>query len=1373
MKDGYTNQNSRQSCREDAFSIKNGVLVKYAGQETGVTVPDGVTKIAAHAFDSCTAVREVILPDSVQQIERFAFVHCLSLQHMQFGFGIRTIPAGCCQNLPALASITITGSLKQIETNAFRNCRLLSSVHVRAKRYRVPVTPEEKGYAYERQLMGYAPLFTWVESDSQALTDLSIDTGAFAGCERVDRAFWISRARSVAAGAFDCESPDESRNRQAGKQAAVPKPENERRKEMSVEALLLAKTGAMPEEAPLQAAIVEPEAEGEQPVAEPAAAVDTAGQAPVAESRKETPLFEGFFAQDGFIYREGSTEGKADVPVEQIKLSQSVAWALHRMREDHLYDHGPLLLSQALGLSEDKSRFLSRGNPNLEKIRKEFSEKLAAYLQSDEKATPCRNEEEREETWLFPEYEVEEGKIYNRLEGSVRPDAEIEVLGLGARGFRILVRENIRTVSQLLLCTEERLAGFAQMGQKTMEEIVEAVTDYLAGGGPGKPENSQTDYVIENGRIRHTGSGRLIDDAGIHSLGLHVRALGALQRNGIGTVSQLLFVSKEELMGMPNMGKKSVEEVCEAVNRYLTRPKDSLHETPAEKPAETVCCEADTRLTPDFIVDNGRIFRRDIDYEIEDGPVDMLGLGVRAANCLSRNAIFRLSQLVGMTEEELRALKFVGVQSADEIKQKLKAYVAVAPAKQDEDSGEGPKLSVCTEQDVLASYEKDPFALFTIEDIQAKLPDGVDPASVPAVVQTLLESGKMNRDQDRYGVVYETADGHIRRLLAHIPSTDKAYRFWNVLLNRLEGKTLEEIGQTLAISRERVRQLEKRALEALEREGQILEEDRYRYVYTTYRVEKEFVADFLQAPALWHYLSIRYKGGSRELEDALEDRHLSVSMRRHIERWVYRHCIYVDGTFLPARRNDIENYIAKVSCRDGVALEEFFSLYQAFLQEHHIHDERLALTEQTKRSRSNRLADSMHCLWKQNQRLRYYDIEGGDYTELLETLQLEQYADVEISTRKFLMDYPDLMKRYDIRDEYELHNLLKKIHAETRNPTLRFSRMPILIFGTFDCTAAVKEMLIALAPVSVNDLADALSRTYGHRKETVLANWLPRVSEYYHQGMCVADCDDMPQDHVETLKRCLTGDFYFLWEVRRLYRENVPGADLSLLTPYNLKKMGFFTGTSYILQHYPTAEAYFESLLLTDDVVDVAPLSKRYTGLSTYSGCLASLKHSRTIIEFEPYQYINRRRLEKLGVDKQALDRYGEDVWNFLTDGSYFSIQSLRQNGFQAELDTLGFGDLFYASLLKEDGRFAWQRVGNTVIFSPAGQAFSAREFLAALIEREESIDVGEFVRKLHDQYGVVMDRSDVLEKIKDSTVYFDKIMDKLYAGYEIYFEEI
>lgn len=34
---------------------------------------------------------------------------------------------------------------------------------------------------------------------------------------------------------------------------------------------------------------------------------------------------------------------------------------------------------------------------------------------------------------------------------------------------------------------------------------------------------------------------------------------------------------------------------------------------------------------------------------------------------------------------------------------------------------------------------------------------------------------------------------------------------------------------------------------------------------------------------------------------------------------------------------------------------------------------------------------------------------------------------MEITSLKLFRDYPDLMREYDIRDEYELHNLLKKL----------------------------------------------------------------------------------------------------------------------------------------------------------------------------------------------------------------------------------------------------------------------------------------------------------------------------------------------------------
>lgn len=97
---------------------------------------------------------------------------------------------------------------------------------------------------------------------------------------------------------------------------------------------------------------------------------------------------------------------------------------------------------------------------------------------------------------------------------------------------------------------------------------------------------------------------------------------------------------------------------------------------------------------------------------------------------------------------------------------------------------------------------------------------------------------------------------------------------------------------------------------------------------------------------------------------------------------------------------------------------------------------------------------------------------------------------IELSTRKFLIDYPDLMKRYDLRDEYEIHNLLKKIHAEKENPQMVFGRMPSLQFGVFDKDSAVKEILFAMAPVSLDDLAEMISLEYGTREDTIKANWL-------------------------------------------------------------------------------------------------------------------------------------------------------------------------------------------------------------------------------------------------------------------------------------------
>ncbi|WP_330380505.1 hypothetical protein, partial [Anaerostipes hadrus] len=103
-----------------------------------------------------------------------------------------------------------------------------------------------------------------------------------------------------------------------------------------------------------------------------------------------------------------------------------------------------------------------------------------------------------------------------------------------------------------------------------------------------------------------------------------------------------------------------------------------------------------------------------------------------------------------------------------------------------------------------------------------------------------------------------------------------------------------------------------------------------------------------------------------------------------------------------------------------------------------------------------------HCdyvLWNQWKRFRYYNIPELDFEELFSTLDLDQFEDIEFSTLKLFRDYPDLMQQYDIHDEYELHNLLKKIWP-SENGSIKFKKMPTIEIGTADPNNQVLDLLL-------------------------------------------------------------------------------------------------------------------------------------------------------------------------------------------------------------------------------------------------------------------------------------------------------------------------
>lgn len=65
-------QSIEQDTIPDGMTIEGTVVTKYAGTETSVTVPEGVTEIGSYAFLNST-VQEVTLPSTLTTIGEYAF----------------------------------------------------------------------------------------------------------------------------------------------------------------------------------------------------------------------------------------------------------------------------------------------------------------------------------------------------------------------------------------------------------------------------------------------------------------------------------------------------------------------------------------------------------------------------------------------------------------------------------------------------------------------------------------------------------------------------------------------------------------------------------------------------------------------------------------------------------------------------------------------------------------------------------------------------------------------------------------------------------------------------------------------------------------------------------------------------------------------------------------------------------------------------------------------------------------------------------------------------------------------------------------------------------------------------------------------------
>lgn len=92
-----------------------------------LTIPNSVTAIGDYAFEYCSSVNNIALPNSLQSIGKWAF-YGTSLTGIAFPSGLKKIGLGAFYQNPNFSSITIPDSVETISGWAFYGCSALQSL---------------------------------------------------------------------------------------------------------------------------------------------------------------------------------------------------------------------------------------------------------------------------------------------------------------------------------------------------------------------------------------------------------------------------------------------------------------------------------------------------------------------------------------------------------------------------------------------------------------------------------------------------------------------------------------------------------------------------------------------------------------------------------------------------------------------------------------------------------------------------------------------------------------------------------------------------------------------------------------------------------------------------------------------------------------------------------------------------------------------------------------------------------------------------------------------------------------------------------------------------------------------------------------------